>query len=374
MRNQQYQALIQEQNEQFLDSLTQEQYVKLVGSLAQKIHTNMLGAKLEETHGEVSIIHPEYYPAQISDGQYLSLLQFALGNSGIKQQTVNVIKNFCEENANIDNVFELQQAKKLKEISPKIRHQVIKTFFENELSRLSDAGVQPEQIKIKQDGLTSPEALAHQKKVNALIGLDESDRRFPLDIDKFSMLIREYANDINKIMKDPKNDDVRSKKLERTAKIATLIAHNQESLIWLQENDIETTPELISDVIKFMHAMSYKGDIRSFKISEDKLGEKNLISTLDSIPLEKKSLEQSFDGQITLNGIISIIKKRADATDRSDSADWKKLYTKFNDFFEIKKQLISEIEDGPAARSPQVRGVISAVAGARDGESGPAKR
>jgi hypothetical protein len=188
------------------------------------------------------------------------------------------------------------------------------------------------------------------------------------------MLIREYANDINEIMKDPKNDDVKSKKLARTDKIATLIAHNKESLKWLQENDIQTTPELILDVIKFMHAMSYKGDIRSFKILEDKLGKENLISTLDSIPLEKKSLEQSFDGLITLNGIISIIKKRADATDRRDSADWKKLYTKLNDFSEIKKQFISEINDGSAARSPQVRGAISAVAGARDGESGPAKR
>jgi hypothetical protein len=237
-----------------------------------------------------------------------------------------------------------------------------------------EGSVAPEQIEIKQDGLISPEALAQQKKVNALIGLDESDRRFLLDIDKFSMLIREYANDINEIMKDPKNTDVKFKKLERTDKIATLIAHNQESLKWLQENDIETTPELISDVIKFMHAMSYKGDIRSFKISEDKLGKQNLISTLDSIPLEKRSLEQSFDGLITLYGIISIIEKRADATDRSDSADWKKLYTKFNDFFEIKKQFISKNEGGQASRSPQVRGAISAVEEARDGKSGPAKR
>ena len=108
----------------------------------------MLGAKLEETHGEASIIHPEYYPAQISDGQYLSLLQFALGNSKIKQQTIDVIKNFCYEKANIDNVFESQQAKKLKEISPTIKHKDIRTFFENELSRLSNAGVQPEQIEI----------------------------------------------------------------------------------------------------------------------------------------------------------------------------------------------------------------------------------
>jgi hypothetical protein len=375
MRNQPNQASIQEQNEQFLGILAQEQYVNLLSGLAQKIHTNMLGAKLEETHEEVSIIHPQYYPAQIPDGQYLSLLQFALGNSGIKKQTIEVIKKFCDEKANINNVFESEQAKELKEISPKIKHQVIRTFFENELSRLSKAGVQPEQIEIKQDGLTSPEALALQKKVNALIGLDESDRRFPLDKDKFSMLIREYTNDINEIMKNPKNHDVKSRNLERTAKIATLIAHNQESLIWLQENDIETTPELISDVIKFMHAMSYKGDIRSFKISEDKLGEKNLTSTLHSIPLEKKSLEQSFDGQITLNGIISIIKKRADATDRTDSADWKKLYKKFNDFFERKKQLISEIkEDGPAARSTQVRGATSPFEEARGAKSGPDKR
>ena len=116
MRNQQ----IQEHNLELLRSLTQEQYVKLLGSLAQKIHTNMLGAQLEKTHVEVSIIHPQYYPAQISDGQYLSLLQFALGNSQIKQQTIDVINNFCNEKANIDSVFESEQAKKLNEISPKI--------------------------------------------------------------------------------------------------------------------------------------------------------------------------------------------------------------------------------------------------------------
>jgi len=117
--------------------------------------------------------------------------------------------------------------------------------------------------------------------------------------------------------------------------------------------------------------MAFKGDIRSFKISEDKLGEQNLISTLDSIPLEKRLLEQSFDGQITLKGIISIIKKRENDADRRDSAEWKKLYTKLNDFFEIKKQLISEIEGGPAAQSTQVRGVTSAVEEARNGKSGP---
>jgi hypothetical protein len=68
-----------------------------------------------------------------------------------------------------------------------------------------------------------------------------------------------------------------------------------------------------------------------------------------------------------------MIKKRADTTDRSDSAEWKKLYTKLNEFFEIKKQFISEDEGGPAARSPQVRGATSVVAGARDDKSGPAK-
>ncbi len=353
--------------------LTKEQNVRLFSTLAQKIHTNMLGDILKKTHDEVSIINPDYLPAQMSDGEYFSLLQHAWGDRKTRQTTIDVIKNLLDANANIDSVFESEQAKKLKKIPP-IKHKYIRAFFEDELSRLSNAAVQPEQIEIKQDGLISPEALEQQKKVNALIGVDESDHRFALDKDKFSMLIREYANDINEIMKDPKNDDVKSKKLARTDKIATLIAHNKESLKWLQENDIQTTPELILDVIKFMHAMSYKGDIRSFKILEDKLGKENLISTLDSIPLEKKSLEQSFDGLITLNGIISIIKKRADATDRRDSADWKKLYTKLNDFSEIKKQFISEINDGSAARSPQVRGAISAVAGARDGESGPAKR
>lgn len=358
MRNQQYQALIQKQNKQ------------LLGSLAQKIHTNMLGAQLEETHEEVSIIHPEYYPAQISDGQYLSLLQFASGNRQIKKQTIDVIKKFCEAKANIDSVFESEQAKKLKIISPTIKHREIKNFFEMELSRL-ESSVAPEQIEIKEDRSMSREALAQRRKVDLLIALDEKGQRFPLVEDKFSMLIREYTIDMNEIMENSSDTNVKSRNQERTGKIATLIAHNQESLIWLQENDIETTPELISDVIKFMHAMSYKGDISSFKISEDKLGKNNLTSTLDSIPLEKKSLEQSFDGQITLNGIISIIKKRADATDRSDSADWKKLHTKFNDFFERKKQLISEIEDGPAARSLQVRRVTSAVEEARDGKSGP---
>jgi hypothetical protein len=86
----------------------------------------MLGDILKETHDEVSIINPNYLPAQMPDGQYLSLLQFALGNSQIKQQTVNVIKIFCEEKANIDSVFESEQAKKLKEISPTIKHKYIK--------------------------------------------------------------------------------------------------------------------------------------------------------------------------------------------------------------------------------------------------------
>ena len=333
--------------------LTQEQIVKLLGSLAQKIHTNMLGDMLKET----PIINPTYLPAQMTDGQYLSLLRLALQNSEIKQRTIDVIKNFCDEGVNIDSAFETEQAKILKEISPKIRHKDIKEFFENELLRLSEAGVQPEQIEIKQDGLISREALAQKKKVNLLIGLDESDKDLPLNTDKFSWLIREYTNDMNEIMKNPKNVDVKKTNLERTGKIATLIANNQESLERLQGDDIQTNPELISDIIKFMHAMSYKGDIGSFKILEDKLGEENLEYILSSIPLEKES-QRSFDGLITLKGIISIINKRAHDNKRSDSAEWKELYTKLNDFFEIKKQ-----SDGPAARSTRVRG----------GEGGPAE-
>jgi hypothetical protein len=106
--------------------LTQEQNVRLLGNLSQKIHTNMLGDILKETHDEVSIINPNYLPAQMPDGQYLSLLQLALGDRVIKQKTIDVIKNFCDEKANIDSVFELEQAKKLKEISPTIKHKYIK--------------------------------------------------------------------------------------------------------------------------------------------------------------------------------------------------------------------------------------------------------
>jgi hypothetical protein len=175
------------------------------------------------------------------------------------------------------------------------------------------------------------------------------------------MLIREYTNDMNEIMKNPSNTNVKSRNQERTDKIATLIANNQDSLTWLKEYDIAKNEELISDVIKFMHAMAYKGDIRSFKILEDKIGEKNLLNTLDSIPLNRKSLEESFGREITLNGIISIIEKRGNNNTRTDSVDWGKLCSRFKDYIQIKKEFISENDGGPAARSTQVRGVTSPV-------------
>lgn len=348
--------------------LTQEQREYIFGNLVQKIHTNLLGNKLEED----PIHHPEYYPAKISDGQYLSLLKLASNNPEIKERAIIVIKNLCNAGVNIDSAFEAEQARKLKIISPKIEPKEIQAFFETELARLSGARVKPEEIEIES---ISEKALAQQKReVDLLIRLDESNRRFSLDKDKFSMLIREYSNDINEIMKNKSNDDLKSRNLERTKKIATLIDNNKDSLEWLQETPINTKSELLTDVIRFMHAMAYKGDIKSFKILKDKIGEENLLHTLNSIPLGKEELEQSFDGQITLKGIISIIDRRAGYHERRDSADWKDLGSRFKDFLEIKKQHISEYEAGGSAvvQSPQVRGPASAVARASDGsKSGP---
>ena len=114
--------------------LTKEQNVRLFSTLAQKIHTNMLGDILKKTHDEVSIINPDYLPAQMSDGEYFSLLQHAWGDRKTRQTTIDVIKNLLDANANIDSVFESEQAKKLKKIPP-IKHKYIRAFFENELKR-----------------------------------------------------------------------------------------------------------------------------------------------------------------------------------------------------------------------------------------------
>jgi hypothetical protein len=365
---------------------------RLLDMVLKKMHTNLMASKLKEL-GEEPAIHPDYAPAKMEDGQYLFFIkEVFLKDRELKNRTIDEIKSFCEEKKNIDGIFNIEQARTLKEIAPKIKHKDIKKFFENELT---DQSVPDGEVRIRVDSLLSQEDLEQQRKVDALIKFHDSGREIPLTKERFSMLIKEYTSEVYILMKKNLSKKSVEEKRDRLDKIEGLIDKNKASLNYLRTQNIEDDKELIVDVTKFMHSTCYKGDLKSLNTLIENLGEGNLLAVFVLTPLQKES--DKFDGLITLKGMESIIKKRVNFQNK-DSAEWKKVLDlfgrKINESEEIKGlsdlsleeinkrlsdlSLAGQDDGGPAARSTRVRGVGSAenvASGNREhGDGGPAKR
>ena len=369
-------------NEQLV---AREKQIELLTKATKKMHTNLMASKLEEL-GEDPLINRNYAPAQMEDREYLFLIrEVFLKDRESKNGTIDTIKEFCDNKQNIDGIFSIQQAKKLKEISPKIKHKEIKEFLENELTRL-DQSVPAGEVRIRVDGLLSQEdlaqkeKLAQQNKVDSLIKLHDSGREIPLTQERFSMLIKEYISEAYNLMQKTSPD------IDKLSKIEDLIDRNKAGLNFLGTQKIEDNEELKTDVPRFMYSTCYKGALKSLNTLIENLGKRNLLAVFLSIPLKKES-DKDFDGLLTLNGMLSIVKKRADNTKRKDSAEWKKVLDLFDKTI-VKREEINEglsglslagqDDGGPAARSTRVRGVGSAenvASGNRGlGDGGPAKR
>ena len=370
--------------------LSRERSIKLLDIAIQRMHTNLMASKLKEL-GEEPLFNPNYAPANMEDREYLFFIsKVFFKDRESKQGTVDKIKEFCDEKKNIDGIFSIQQAQKLKEISPKIKHREIKNFFEGELIRLGqsvpagEVGIRVDSL-LSQEDLAQKEKLAQQKRVDALIGLHDAGREVPLTQERFLMLTKEYASEVIILMQKTLSDDSVGETRDRLNKIGGLIDSNKASLNFLSTENIEDKEELKRNVQRLIYSASYNGDIRSLNALIENISDRNLLAVFVSTPLKKES-DKDFDGLITLNGMISIIKKRADDTERKDSAEWKKVL----DLFErnvVKHEEIKGLSDlslagqddgGPAARSTKVRGGGSAenvASGNRGlGDGGPAKR
>ena len=371
------------------EQLSRERSMKLLDIAIQRMHTNLMASKLKEL-GEEPLFNPNYAPANMEDREYLFFIsEVFLKDAESKKGTINRIKEFCEEKQNIDGIFSIQQAQKLKEISPKIKHRDIKNFFEGELIRLGqsvpagEVGIRVDSL-LSQEDLAQKEKLAQQKRVDALIGLHDAGREVPLTQERFLMLTKEYASEVIILMKKNLSKESVKEKRDRLDKIEGLIDSNKASLNFLSTENIEDKEELKRNVQRLIYSASYNGDIRSLNALIENISDRNLLAVFVSTPLKKES-DKDFDGLITLNGMISIIKQRAD-TGRKDSAEWKKVLDLF-DRTVVKREEIKGLSDlslagqddgGPAARSTRVRGVGSAENVARGnrglGDGGPAKR
>lgn len=370
--------------------LSRERSIKLLDIAIQRMHTNLMASKLKEL-GEEPLFNPDYAPANMEDREYLFFISKVFFKDGeSKQGTVDRIKEFCDERKNIDGIFSIQQAQKLKKISPEIKHREIKNFFEGELIRLGqsvpagEVGIRVDSL-LSQEDLAQKEKLAQQKKVDALIRLHDAGREITLTQERFLMLTKEYASEVIILMQKTLSADSAGETRDRLNKIGGFIDSNKASLNFLSTENIEDKEELKRNVQRLIYSASYNGDIRSLNALIENISDRNLLAVFVSTPLKKES-DKDFDGLITLNGMISIIKQRADDTGRKDSTEWKKVL----DLFErtvVKNEEIKGLSDlslagqddgGPAARSTRVRGGGSAenvASGNRGlGDGGPAKR
>ena len=370
--------------------LSRERGMKLLDIAIQKMHTNLMVSKLKELDEE-PLINPLYAPANMEDREYLFFIsEVFLKDRESKQGTVDKIKEFCDEKKNIDGIFSIQQAGKLKEISPKIKHSEIRNFFEEELKRLGqsvpagEVGIRVDSL-LSQEDLAQKEKLAQQKRVDTLIGVHDAGREITLTQERFLMLTKEYASEVIILMQKTLSAVSVGGTRDRLNKIGGLIDSNKASLNFLSTENIEDKEELTRNVQRLIYSACYNGDIRSLKALIENTSDRNLLAVFVLTPLQKES-DKDFRGLITLNGMISIIKERVDDTERKDSAEWKKVLDLF-DRTVVKREEIKGLSDlslvgqddgGPAARSTRVRGVGSAENVARGnrglGDGGPAKR
>lgn len=178
------------------------------------------------------------------------------------------------------------------------------------------------------------------------------------------MLIREYVNDTNILRTETLPDEHKEEKAIRIVQIANLIQKNKDSVEFFQNQDVVNNPELKADVIKYLHALCYNGHIKNLKtLMTEYLSERDLLSVTLAIPLRKKSVIGNFDGLITLEGITSMINKRAENSKRADSSEWREMGNILDKAVAIKVEKIRlsspSLDDkddhtAPAARSIRI--------------------
>jgi hypothetical protein len=296
-------------------------------------------------------IEPTTKEEFIDDGQYLFILELLKDQGKIRQFASDVVDNCRDEsfisliskNLEISDDYSINK-KELGKILSSIRTRYVLTFVDKELERLRRS-VSLGDAKLSYDSLREEVIQKNKKNINEeevskILSEQGDDKKITLTIKTFLTLIKQYCDDTfiikNTGIKDPK-DPLR---LRSYREIGGLIDRSSDSLEWLGNKAILKNKELTSNLIDFIYATCYQGDIRNLKTLSQKLGDENLSYILSSIP-EQKSEDHY---EITIKGIMDMIAKRASGKS-SDNSKWIQLSEKFT------KLIASENLSAPPALS-----------------------
>lgn len=306
--------------------------------------------------------------------------------------TIERLKDHKMGRINFDK-FEISQMSNLIEISSRISMEDINKFLTKELIRLKSQGANVVDLSSLDSASTTLGAVIIKDKeqrqhVDLLLRKDQDGSKIQLNPDVFLLLIREYRECVG--LSFQARDGLPAEKkaeikelLVRSNKIGGIINKNKDSLGWLSTLRLEENPEIVIDLIKFMHESLHRQDAQTWETLIEKLGDnfKNLIKI---IPQTKSVDGLKSDNLITIKSMKSIIKKIINLPDQKNIEQWNNIQRIFNDAIGLEGHLgglsvsapseaLSSTSSTSSARrlgdSPQNVAKSGPVAGARGGAS-----
>jgi hypothetical protein len=216
----------------------------------------------------------------------------------------------------------------------------INKFLTKELIRLKSQGANVVDLSLLDSASTTLGAGIIKDKeqrqyVDLLLRKDQDSSKIQLNPDVFLLLIREYRECVS--LSFQARDGIPAEKkaeikelLVRSNKIGGIINKNKDSLGWLSSLRLEENPEIVVDLIKFMHESLHRQDAQTWGTLIEKLGDnfKNLIKI---IPQTKSVDGLKSDNLITIKSMKSIIKKIINLPDQKNIEQWNNIQRIFND-------------------------------------------
>ena len=237
--------------------------------------------------------------------------------------------------------FEKSQMSNLIEISKGISMEDINNFLKKELIRLKSQSAKVVDLSSIDSASTTVGADIINRKeqrqyVDLLLQKDQQGYNIRLDPNIFSLLIAEYREcvGLNFYKRDvvglSEEAEAETKKLlVRSQKVGAIINKNKDSLGWMSSLRLERNPEMVVDLIKFLHDSLHFQDAQTWETLIEKLGDnfKNLIKI---IPQTKSDEGLKSVNVITIKSMKSIIKKIIVQNPRNIE-QWNKIQRIFND-------------------------------------------
>ena len=277
----------------------------------------------------------------MDDNIYYSILRKIMVVENYKSylRIIERLKNHEMGRINFDK-FEESQMSNLIEISSRILMEDINKFLTKELIRLKSQGANVVDLSSLDSASTTLGAgiikdKEQRQHVDLLLRKDQDGSKIQLNPDVFLLLIREYRECVG-LSFQARDGLLAEKKAEikellvRSNKIGGIINKNKDSLGWLSTLRLEENPEIVIDLIKFMHESLHRQDAQTWETLIEKLGDnfKNLIKI---IPQTKSVDGLKSDNLITIKSMKSIIKKITNLPDQKNIEQWSKIQRIFND-------------------------------------------